>query len=257
MATAPETAQPSGIDRAGLVIGVAVGIPATVAVGAVLAVFRDAVNSTNVAGVVTALGAVVSFDFFMTEPYLSLTIDSRDDVETTILLLVAGVFVGTLAARQRVARWRAGSASAEIRRIHRVAEAASSGADAAAVIATAQVELCGLLSLREARFEGRPYRDDPTYPRLARNGHLEVQRTMHDAMGAHGGGFELPRDGTAIPVLARGHEVGRFVLLPTPGTGTSMRTPTIDRSASSAAPASTCSSSTSPSTTVVDTRMAS
>ena len=44
----------------------------------------------RVAGVVTALAAVVSFDFFHTEPYLSLTIDSRDDIETTVLLLIAG-----------------------------------------------------------------------------------------------------------------------------------------------------------------------
>src|SRR5688572_11237269 len=105
MATAPETAPPSGIDRAGLVVG----SPATVGVGALLAVVRDVVNQTNAAlvlmvvlvavaalggraaGVVTALGAVVSFDFFMTQPYLSLTIDSRDDVETTVLLLIAGV----------------------------------------------------------------------------------------------------------------------------------------------------------------------
>ena len=101
------------------------------------------------AGVITALAAVASFDFFHTQPYLSMTIDSRDDVETTMLLLVAGVIVGTLASSGRSARHRAGSASAEIRRIHRVAEAASSGREPAVVIAAAQEELRGLLHLRE------------------------------------------------------------------------------------------------------------
>ena len=36
------------------------------------------------AGIVTALAAVASFDFFHTQPYLSLAIDSRDDIETTV-----------------------------------------------------------------------------------------------------------------------------------------------------------------------------
>ena len=35
-------------------------------------------------------------------------------------------------------------------------------------------------------------------------------------------GFELPREGVALPVLARGRPVGRFVLTPTPGAGVSL-----------------------------------
>ena len=42
----------------------------------------------------------------------------------------------------------------------------------------------------------------------------------HTSVGT--GGFELPRDGIEIPVLAHGHEIGRFVLVPTPGVGTSI-----------------------------------
>ena len=41
----------------------------------------------RMAGIVTALAAVASFDFFHTRPYLSMAIDSREDVETTVLLL--------------------------------------------------------------------------------------------------------------------------------------------------------------------------
>ena len=95
-------------DRRGLLIGVAVGLPSTVAIGATMATARSFFDTTNAAlvliivvvavaalggrtaGVVTALAAVLSFDFFHTRPYLSLAIDSREDVETTVLLLVAG-----------------------------------------------------------------------------------------------------------------------------------------------------------------------
>ena len=121
---APPPREPA-IDPTGLVIGVAVGIPAAVGTGAVLALARGVFDQTNAAlilmivvvavaalggraaGVITALAAVVSFDFFHTQPYLSLTIDSRDDIETTILLLIAGVIVGTLASSGRRARSRA------------------------------------------------------------------------------------------------------------------------------------------------------
>ena len=107
------------IDTTGIVIGVAVGIPAAIATGAVLALTRGVFRQTNAAlvlmivvvvvaaiggraaGMITALAAVLSFDFFHTRPYLSLTIDSRDDIETTILLLVAGIIVGTVASSGR------------------------------------------------------------------------------------------------------------------------------------------------------------
>ena len=106
----------AGVDTTGLMIGVVVGVPAAVGAGAVMAAFRPLFDGTNTAlvlmivvvavaalggraaGIITALIAVVSFDFFHTEPYLSLTIDSRDDIETTLLLLVAGVLVGTIAS---------------------------------------------------------------------------------------------------------------------------------------------------------------
>jgi hypothetical protein len=241
MATSTAAPGPeSGIDPTGLVIGVAVGIPAAVGVGAVLATARGVFGQTNAAlilmivvvgvaalggraaGIITALAAVVSFDFFHTEPYLSLTIDSRDDVETTILLLIAGVIVGTLASSGRRARHRASDARSEINRIHRVAEVAASGADVATVIGTAQDELRGLLTLRESRFEAMPFTDPTVRPRLGRNGSIELQPVIRFARTGHRAGFELPESGVDLPVLARGREVGRFVLVPTPGVPASL-----------------------------------
>ncbi len=216
-------------------------MPASVAVGAVLATMRPIFDSTNAAlvlmivvvavamlggraaGVVTALAAVVSFDFFHTEPYLSLAINSRDDVETTLLLLVAGVLVGTIATAGRVAKARAGSAGHEIQRIHRVAEASVSGRDAADVIAIAERELVDLLSLDGCRFEALPTGDDRVLPRIGRTGSIEgvTDRTFRRNNDGRTG-FELPAEGLELPVLAHGQHIGRFLLVPTPGVGVSL-----------------------------------
>jgi hypothetical protein len=229
------------ITRRGLVIGVAVGVPAAIGAGAVMAAFRSVFHTPNAAlvlmivvvavaalggrsaGVITAIAAVVSFDFFHTEPYLSLAIDSRDDVETTVLLLVAGLIVGTIASAGRSAQRRAGAARDEIARIHRVAEAASTNREAADVIAVAQDELRGLLHLTESRFEAIPYSDGADLPQLGRNGSIAWRGALRYARAEDGrGGFELPDGGVEVPVLARGQVVGRFVLVPTRGVPTTL-----------------------------------
>ena len=229
--------------RASLTIGIAVGVPAAVGVGAALALVRSLFDSTNAAlvlmivvvavaalggraaGIVTALAAVASFDFFHTKPYLSLAIDSRDDVETALLLLVAAVMVGTIASWGRSGHRRAGTARSEVKRIHRVAEAAVNGTAPADVIAIAQGELCELLSLHEARFEALPTTDLRVLPRIGRNGTVEAVHDLHHRYGRlpdGAGGFELPEQGVELPVLARGQHIGRFLLSPTHGVAVSL-----------------------------------
>jgi hypothetical protein len=202
----------------------------TVAVAAALVGLRDVTASANLAlalvvvvvvvaalggraaGAVAAVAAAVSFDFFLTEPYLSLTIDARDDVETTVLLLVVGLAVGSIAARGRQAQRAATEARSEIARVHELAELSASGAPGAEVLAHAQHELAELLSLQACRFEAPPYERE--LPVLERSGAL-AGRTHRFT----GEGFELPSEGVSLPVLARGRPVGRFVLAPTPGVG--------------------------------------
>jgi hypothetical protein len=227
--------------RASLTIGVAAGVPATVGVAAFLALFRSLFDATNAAlvlmivvvavaaiggraaGVVASLSAVAAFDFFHTQPYLSLAIDSRDDVETALLLLVAALMVGTIASWGRGAHRRAGTARSEVRRIHRVAEAAVSGTAPAEVIAVAQGELCELLTLDEARFEALPTTDLRVLPRIGRNGAIEgVQGRRFGRLPDGAGGFELPEQGVELPVLARGQHIGRFLLTPTHGVAVSL-----------------------------------
>jgi hypothetical protein len=228
-------------DAGGVTIGLAVGAPAAIAIGVGLTSVRWAVNGVNVAlifmmlvvavaalggraaGVITAVTAVMSYDFFHTEPYLSMAIESRDDIETTVLLLVAGLFVGTIASRGRSSRHRETATRFEARRVHRVAEATATGWSTGAVIDVAQHEITALLGLASCRFETFPDEDDEPRPRLCRNGTVEAQTLFRFRRSRNGRvGFELPPEGVELEVLARGRHVGRFVLIPNPGTATTI-----------------------------------
>jgi K+-sensing histidine kinase KdpD len=63
---------------------------ALVLVGVVVAV---AANGHRFAGILAAASAAVWFDFFLTRPYERFTITHRDDIETTVLLLLVGASV--------------------------------------------------------------------------------------------------------------------------------------------------------------------
>src|SRR5262245_56554050 len=143
-------------DRLSRLLGMAIGIIGPVLVAAALLGVRDEINNANVAlvlvlvvvlaavtggwqaGAVAAVSSAISFDFFHTRPYLSLTIDSQDDAETAMLLLLVGISVGLLAGRARIALARARRGSSEIHRIHRVAELAAHGASSEEVLLAAQ-----------------------------------------------------------------------------------------------------------------------
>lgn len=220
-------------DRNTAAMGVVLAGLGPIAVAAALVSVREALGGTNVAlvlvlvvtvaaamggrmaGAVAAISAVLSFDFFHTRPYLSLTIDSRDDAITTVLLLVIGLLVGTIAARARSALRDATSSRDQMHRVHRLAEMTTSGEDPAVILDTAQRELRELLGLLECRFEAPPYDDD--LPIIERSGVLLVSSHRYSLDG-----FELPNGGVSLPVLARGRPVGRFVLMPSPGTGVSL-----------------------------------
>jgi K+-sensing histidine kinase KdpD len=53
------------------------------------------------AGFLTALAAGVAFDFFHTEPYGRLAVDSAHDVETIVLLVLVGIAAGEISLRAR------------------------------------------------------------------------------------------------------------------------------------------------------------
>lgn len=198
---------------AGLLVGVRNHVQnANVALILVVVVVCAAAVGGRVAGACAAVVAALSFVFFHTRPYLRLTIDSADDVETTVLLLAVGLLVGHIAAGAMRARATAQEQSVDIQRIRRVADLAARGEEPARVIKAAQDELTALLGLESCRFESQPFL--PVLPRLERSGHVETRLWRLQE-----GGFELPAEGVDLPVYGRGQQLGRFVLDPTLGVG--------------------------------------
>jgi hypothetical protein len=155
------------VDRAAM--GAAVLGP--LAAAAALAPMRRAVDPTNAAlvlvvvvvavsatgrrwaGLVAALSATAWFDFFLTRPYHSFTINSRADLETAVLLLLVGLAVSEVAA------WGRRRQAEVIRRdagVYGIDEAvASMSADELRGARTdvAATLLVQLLGLKAARFE--------------------------------------------------------------------------------------------------------
>ncbi|HEY3669538.1 MAG TPA: histidine kinase, partial [Acidimicrobiia bacterium] len=99
--------------------------------------------------------------------------------------------------------------------LRRTAELVASGANVDDVRTTVQGELVELLSLVECRYEPAPVMS--TLPRIERTGAVEGEHRRWI-----GGEFTLPGLGAEIPVAARGHTYGRFVLIPNLSTGVSI-----------------------------------
>src|SRR5690349_6468536 len=126
----------------------------------VLTVLVGALVGGRVGGAVTAQVAALSFDFFHTQPYNSLSIDKREDVQAAILLLIVGLVIGSVARRQNASENQAEAGRSEVRRLHRVAELVVDGADETAVIDATEAELNDLLGLFRCEYE-RPAGPDP------------------------------------------------------------------------------------------------
>src|SRR5439155_8543885 len=76
-------------------------------------------------------------------------------------------------------------------------------------------ELIETLRLQGCSFERPPFVGD--LPRMAPSGAVSGTRHFYTRDG-----FELPREGVELPVVAGGQTVGRFVLVPTVGAGVDM-----------------------------------
>jgi hypothetical protein len=206
-------------------LGLVIATFGTLLVAGILVPFRDDLASANVvlvyvlvvvfgaavgtrwSGALTAVVAAMSYDFFFTKPYQSLKIDDANDVETTLLLLAIGLIVAELVAYTRRHRAQSATRSDEIQMLRRTAELVASGAESGEVLEMVRVELTDLLALVECRYEPAPFVS--SLPRIERTGGVEGEHRRWIA-----GEFTLPGLGAEIPVAARGHTYGRFVLLP-------------------------------------------
>jgi hypothetical protein len=218
--SAPSVAGPDHRLRA---VGFAIAAFAPLLVAAAFVPFRDDVDSVNIvlvyvivvvlasacgwaSGVAAALMSTLSFDFFLTQPYNSLTIERSSDIVTAILLVVIGLIVVALVSIGRRSLRATMETRAEMTRMRRVAAMIAADGDAEDVVLSVEAELLGLLSLRDCRFETPPY--DAPLPRVERTGAIEGGRRRWIA-----GELTLPADGAEIEVVGRGRPFGRLVLV--------------------------------------------
>jgi hypothetical protein len=215
-------------------IAYAIGGLAPIAIAGAFVALRDEVDATNVALILVlvvvgiaafggrgpaalcALISALSWEFFFTRPYNSLRIDTANDVETTVILLLIGLAVGQLAVYARHSKEAATRGSDEIASMRRMAERVAAGASRQELIDLALSEITSLLSLVGCRFETDA--TGPVLPVLERSGRIEAP---YRRVGA-GGELTLPALGVRLPVVGDGRQVGSLVLEPDPAAGVTL-----------------------------------
>ena len=188
-------------------------VVAPVVVGALLTLVRDLITNNNaalvlvlvvvavaasgdrLAGLVAAVVSAASFDFFLTQPYLTFTINDRDDVEAAVLLALIGLAVTEIALWGRRQQARASTRAGYLEGVVAAAQLAASGTTSPSDV----VELVGrqigvVLDLDACVFDPGP--SDPGRPRL------EAERGHHLAGPCR-------RRGARGPADARPHRAAR------------------------------------------------
>jgi hypothetical protein len=159
-------------------------------------------------GVVAAVMAATSFEFFFTKPYLSLKISEADDIYVTIALLMVGLVVGGLSARARRDQELAKRRAADTDAVRSLLELASTSPVKEVELAVRD-ELTRLLDLTDCSFTGDPV----DFPTLSNTGALPAGNFVHRRDG-----FALPEH-LAIAVNAAGKPLGALVCTAKPDVG--------------------------------------
>lgn len=195
----------------------------TVVLVLVLVVVACAATGDRVAGIVAALSSGLWFDVLLTEPYGRLDIWHAEDVEATLLLLVAGIGVSELAAWGGRAQARLGRRAGYLDGVLGVADLiASPQATPEALQRLCSDQIVRVLGIDACRY----------VPATTRGQAPPPVRLEHDGtVTARGRPVDVDRDGLPIhdeiglDATASGTLVGRFLL--TASTRTAR--PTIER----------------------------
>lgn len=214
---------PLGVTYRSVVLGYAVLAP--LIVGATLHALRDEITTTTAAlvlvllvvtaaatglrsaGIAAALSAGVWFDYFLTEPYLSLKVTSSDDIQATVLLLVVGIAVSEIALWGRRQAARASRRAGYLDGVFGTADiVAQPGASPEALVDRVDRQIVEILDIDTCRFER--LEEDSGTTRLHRDGTVTQRGTPYD-VDRHG----LPTDDViTLAVRHSDRTYGRFVL---------------------------------------------
>jgi K+-sensing histidine kinase KdpD len=152
-------------------LAVAAGLIAPLALAAVLVPFRSSFPNTDaalamilivvavaatgnrLAGYVAAVSAAAWFDFFLTRPYETFTINRAADIETTVLVLVIGAAVTEIAVWGRRQHSAASRRAGYLDGINDAARAVAAGESPSALVDRIGAGLIQLLSLRSCEFQ--------------------------------------------------------------------------------------------------------
>jgi hypothetical protein len=225
---------PTDLDRT--LFGAALGGLGTLMLAAVLVPLRDHVVNANLAlalvvpvllaaafggrlaGIVSAIIAAASFDFFFTRPYTRLTIDNRNDIETMIVLSIVALIVAEIGTRLRQLEQHRQATRSEFDRLHRIADLAARGVAADDLVSAVRTELVQLLDLADCAYRPASDASGPDLPRLGARGAVDGLKTLRFGHGE----LMLPPDGIELPVVGGGRQFGQFVLIARPGGGASI-----------------------------------
>jgi K+-sensing histidine kinase KdpD len=176
----------------------------------VLVVLVAAVAGGRLVGLVVGLVTATAFDFFLTQPYQSFTIERADDIQTTFLLGAVGLIGGELVERARRSQADADARRLEIARFQRRAELAASGEPPGRLINRSAAELTDLLTLADVSYQPGPAPST-------------VAMLTHDGARVPGGPATADLHVVALPVRAHGRDLGHFLLVfPQPSVGMSV-----------------------------------
>jgi K+-sensing histidine kinase KdpD len=118
----------------------------------VVVIVAVAVFGIRLAGVIAAVSSAVWFDFFLTVPYDSFTIDSSNDVEQAVLLLVIGIAVTQIAIWGREQQAKASRRRGYLDGVITVSQAVATGGSTDDLIEQVRAELTAVLGIDGAKF---------------------------------------------------------------------------------------------------------
>ncbi|MEV0291703.1 DUF4118 domain-containing protein [Kribbella sp. NPDC050820] len=104
------------------------------------------------AGILAAVSSAVWFDFFLTVPYNSFDIRHRDDIETTLLLVVIGAAVTEIAIWGRRQQARASRHRGYLDGVITASQAVAAGGSTDELIDQVRAELTAVLGIDGVRF---------------------------------------------------------------------------------------------------------